>query len=339
MIKLGYGLITCQTHPDDPRDWQALYSEALELAVMAESAGAESIWVSEHHFTDDGYLPALLPLMSALSAVTTTASIGSAMVLAPLYDPVRLAEDAAVTDLISRGRVILGLGLGWREEEFTALDKSTKSRGRALETAINVCRAGWQGEPTKTSPDGSRYGYIVPQPASGRIPIWIGAGADVGLRRAGRLADGFMATNCTPDEFATSVRTVREEAERHGRNPDDIEIAVHLQTFVTDDPDPWSVASDPILYQTWKYVDIAPKFGFNGVLQHRPKQDSHVESWVRSVSVVGDADRVAERIHEYADRVGGNLHFVARSYFPGLGAQRQRENVQALAEIRRSLQS
>jgi alkanesulfonate monooxygenase SsuD/methylene tetrahydromethanopterin reductase-like flavin-dependent oxidoreductase (luciferase family) len=339
MIKLGYGLITCQTHPDDPRDWQTLYTEALELAKIAESAGAESIWVSEHHFTDDGYLPALLPLMSALSAVTTTASIGSAMVLAPLYDPVRLAEDAAVTDLISRGRVILGLGLGWREEEFAALDRSTKSRARALETAINVCRAGWQGQPTKTSADGSRYGYIVPQPASGRIPIWIGAGADVGLRRAGRLADGYMATNCTPDEFATSVHKVREEAERHGRNPDDIEIAVHLQTFVTDDADPWAAASDHILYQTWKYTEFGLKFGFNGVLQRRPKLDSHFESWARDISVVGSAERVAERIHEYSDRVGGNLHFIARSYFPGLGAQRQRDSARALADVRRSLLS
>ena len=66
MIKLGYGLITCQTHPDDPRDWQTLYTEALELAKIAESSGAESIWVSEHHFVDDGYLPALLPMMATI---------------------------------------------------------------------------------------------------------------------------------------------------------------------------------------------------------------------------------------------------------------------------------
>ena len=337
MIKLGYGLITCQTHPDDPRDWQALYAEALELASIAESAGAESIWVSEHHFTDDGYLPSLLPLMSALSVVTTTASIGSAMVLVPLHDPIRLAEDAAVADLISGGRVILGLALGWREEEFAVLDKSTKHRVRALETAIAVCRTGWRGEPTKTSDDGNHYGYIAPQPANGRIPIWVGAGAPAALRRVGRLADGFMATNCTPDELAASVRTVREEAQRHGRDPDAIETAVHLQTFVTDDADPWAVARDHILYQTWKYTEIAPKFGFDGALQRHPEPDSQFESWVRDISVVGTADQVAERIHDYADRVEGNLHFVARSYFPGLGATRQRENAQAIAEIRRSL--
>jgi alkanesulfonate monooxygenase SsuD/methylene tetrahydromethanopterin reductase-like flavin-dependent oxidoreductase (luciferase family) len=114
---------------------------------------------------------------------------------------------------------------------------------------------------------------------------------------------------------------------------------VHLQTFVTDDADPWAAAREHILYQTWKYTEIAPKFGFDGVLQHQPKPDAQFESWVRDISVVGTADRVAERIHEYADRVQGNLHFVARSYLPGLGAAQQRESAQALAQIRRSLGS
>jgi alkanesulfonate monooxygenase SsuD/methylene tetrahydromethanopterin reductase-like flavin-dependent oxidoreductase (luciferase family) len=339
MIKLGYGLITCQTHPDDPRDWQTLYTEALELAKIAESSGAESIWVSEHHFTDDGYLPALLPLMSALSAVTTTASIGSAMVLAPFYDPIRLAEDAAVTDLLSRGRVILGLAMGWLPEEFAAFGKSTKQRVRLLVNAIEICRTGWAGEPTKQREDGTQFGYITPRPARGQIPIWIGAAAEPALRRVGRLADGFMATNCTPDELAATVRTVREEAEQRGRDPDDIDIAVHLQTFVTDDRDPWAAVGEHILYQSWKYAETASRWGFEGSLQSMPPQHPDFESWVRALSLVGTADHVAARIHEYAEKVGGHLHFIARSYFPGLGAKRQRENVLALAQIRSCLGS
>jgi hypothetical protein len=70
-------------------------------------------------------------------------------------------------------------------------------------------------------------------------------------------------------------------------------------------PTPWAVAGDHILHQTWKYIDIAPKFGFDGVLQHHPAPDSQFESWVRDISVVGTADQVVERIHDYADRVEG----------------------------------
>ena len=337
MITLGYGLITCQTHPSDPRDWGELYGEALELARTAEAAGAESIWVSEHHFNDDGYLPALLPLMAALAAVTTSASIGSAMVLAPFYHPIRLAEDAAVTDLISGGRLILGLGMGWRPEEFAAFGTPTTRRVRLLENAVAVCRAAWRGEPSGTSEDGTPIGYITPRPAAGRIPIWFGAAAQPALLRTGRLADGFMATNCTPDEFADAVATVRGEAQRRGRNPDDIDIALHLQTFVTDDPDPWAAVGEHILYQSWKYAETAGKFGFEGNLQPMPELHPDFEAFVRAVSVVGTAEQVAERIQQYADRVGGNLHYVARSYYPGLGAKGQRENAAALADVRRAL--
>ena len=337
MIEVGYGLITCQTHPDDPRGWEELYSEALELATLAESSGAESIWVSEHHFVDDGYLPALLPMMAALAAVTRTAKIGSAMVLAPFYDPLRLAEDAAVTDLISHGRVILGLSMGWLPQEFAAFGKSSKRRVRLLADAIQICRTGWAGEPAMQREDGTPFGYITPRPARGQIPIWIGAAAEPAVRRVGRLADGFMATNCTPDELAVAVRTLREEAEQHGRDPDGIDIAVHLQTFVTDDTDPWAAVREHILYQAWKYGDIASRWDIQGGLRPMPPQHPDFESWVRAISLVGTADHVAARIQEYAEKVGGNLHFVARSYFPGLGAQRQRENAQSLAEIRSCL--
>jgi alkanesulfonate monooxygenase SsuD/methylene tetrahydromethanopterin reductase-like flavin-dependent oxidoreductase (luciferase family) len=337
MVKLGYGLITCQRHPDDPRGWEELYAEALELAVAAEAAGAESIWVSEHHFIDDGYLPSLLPLMSAIAAVTERPSIGSAVILAPLHDPVRLAEDAAVTDLISGGRTVLGLGMGYRAEEFEVLGKSLQGRVAALEAAVSTCRTGWQGRPIRRDEDGREFGYIVPRPSRGNIPIWFGAVSPPALRRAGRLADGFMAVNCTVDEFRETVRTVRNEAERVGRDPDDIDIALMMQTFVTDGPDPWAVARDHVMYQQWKYAETADKFGFSGPLHRQPVAESADELWSRERSVVGTNEYVAERIDEYAQVVDGSLHYIVRSYFPGLGAERQRENVAAIRDLRTAL--
>ena len=135
-VDFGFGLITCQRYPGDPRSDTELYRQALALAEDADAYGLDSVWVSEHHFVDDAYLPSLLPLCAAIAARTRRVRVGTALLLAPLHDPVRLAEDAAVVDLISGGRLVLGLGLGWRAEEFDALGIPLADRVPRLLAAI-----------------------------------------------------------------------------------------------------------------------------------------------------------------------------------------------------------
>src|SRR4051794_41907509 len=94
-MEFGFGLIACERFPGDPRSEVELYRDAVDVAVLAEQLGFDSVWVSEHHFVDDGYLPSLLPVAAAIAARTERVRIGTALLLAPLHDPVRLAEDAA----------------------------------------------------------------------------------------------------------------------------------------------------------------------------------------------------------------------------------------------------
>jgi alkanesulfonate monooxygenase SsuD/methylene tetrahydromethanopterin reductase-like flavin-dependent oxidoreductase (luciferase family) len=129
-VRVGIGLFTAQLPASSKRSFEQEYRETLELVRLAERVGFDSAWVSEHHGSSDGYLPSLLPMLAAFAAVTERIELGTGVILTPLHDPLRLAEDAAVVDQLSGGRLLLGIGNGWREEEFRMFDASKAERGR-----------------------------------------------------------------------------------------------------------------------------------------------------------------------------------------------------------------
>src|SRR6187551_594988 len=165
-MKFGYGLLTAQHHPDDGRTLADLYRETVEYGVLAERAGFDSVWTSEHHFVDDGYMASQLPVLAAIAARTERIRLGTGVLLAPLFDPVHLAEDAATVDLLSGGRLILGLGLGWRQEEFDGFGVEMRERPSRIEGTIATLRQAW-GDGLTTG-DGRRFAYpglnVTPKP-------------------------------------------------------------------------------------------------------------------------------------------------------------------------------
>src|SRR6516225_8988280 len=131
-IKFGYQL-DFRNPPNSGRSFTDLYRDCLEQVEIAESLGFDSIWLTEHHFTDDGYLPSMLPAAAAIAARTRRVTIGTFVLLAPFQHPLKLAEDAAVVDVISNGRLRLGLGQGYRQEEFDGFGVPRAERlGRTL---------------------------------------------------------------------------------------------------------------------------------------------------------------------------------------------------------------
>lgn len=117
-VRVGIGLVTAEVPPGSGRAPADEYSGTLRIAERAEELGFDSLWTSEHHGVSDGYLPSQLVLLSAVAAVTARMRLGTGVLVAPVHEPLRLAEDAAVLDQLSRGRLTLGLGLGWRAEEY-----------------------------------------------------------------------------------------------------------------------------------------------------------------------------------------------------------------------------
>jgi alkanesulfonate monooxygenase SsuD/methylene tetrahydromethanopterin reductase-like flavin-dependent oxidoreductase (luciferase family) len=331
-ISLGFGLITCQRYPCDSRTDVELYAQALDLAREAERLGLDSVWVSEHHFVDDGYLPALLPMCAAIAARTDRVRIGTGVMLAPLHDPLRLAEDAAVTDLISGGRLILGIGLGWREEEFEGLGVPLAERVPRMVASIDTMRRAWRGELAPGGPRQDRQAVPVrPLPAQpGGPPLWIGAMSEPAIRRAGRIADGFMATEVSPAMLADQVAIARHEFESAGRTGN-FPISVHLPVFAWDAPDAWELIGDAHRYIGWKYEDMESARNRTGEPPSPPAMTSAEADALRGSILLGTPARVASAIDEYRLAAGGDLTFVARLYFPGLAWDVQRRALQIFA--------
>jgi alkanesulfonate monooxygenase SsuD/methylene tetrahydromethanopterin reductase-like flavin-dependent oxidoreductase (luciferase family) len=331
-IAFGFGLITCQRYPGDGRTDVELYAEALALAEEAERLGFDSVWSSEHHFVDDGYAPSLLPLSAAIAARTRRALIGTALLLAPLHEPVRVAEDAAVVDLLSGGRFVLGVGMGWREEEFEGFGIPARDRVPRLEDSIAVYRQAWAGD-LVTGGRHRRYPNVPVRPLPARPggpPIWVGGSAEAAVRRAGRLGDGFMASGGTPASFAKKVALAREAHAQAGR-PDPFALAVHLPTFAWHGDDAWERVRDHYRYAVWKYDDMEAARSRTGGPPAPPPLSPGEEAALKEGILLGPPDEVASGIAAMREAAGGELHFTARLYWPGMDPGVQREAMAVFA--------
>lgn len=213
-MKVGFGSLTCQRGPGDRRSGRERYREALELAAEAERLGFDSVWLSEHHFFADGYTPSTLVLAAAVAARSERIGIGTGVLLAPLHNAVRLAEDAATAQVLSGGRLVLGLGQGWKRDEFDGLGIPFAGRHLRLEEIVTTLREAWGDGPVTPKPE--------PPP-----PIWIGAMSEPAVRRAARIGDAYLASWASVEDFQQRVRWAREE------NPK-VKLAIVLPTFAWD---------------------------------------------------------------------------------------------------------
>jgi alkanesulfonate monooxygenase SsuD/methylene tetrahydromethanopterin reductase-like flavin-dependent oxidoreductase (luciferase family) len=229
-----------------------LYAAALEMAEWGERHGCLAIQVSEHHGAPDGYLPAPLVLASALAARTRRLPIQVAALILPLHDPIELAEQMAVLDLVSGGRVSYVLAAGYREEEFAQLGRSFRERGRRMDVCLEALRRAFGGEPFEF--EGRRV-RVTPRPGTAGGPaLLLGGGSAAAVRRAARFGLGILTQGVPP---ALEV-LYREECARAGTAPgpflnpppDTVSSA-----FVAEDPDAaWALIGPYLLHDARSYA-------------------------------------------------------------------------------------
>ena len=193
---MKFGLLFTLQDPPHGENIPRLYDEVFEQAELAEQLGFEAFFVPEHHQMPDGYLPAPLTFAAALAARTKTAEIGTGIMQLPLYHPLHVAEQIAVIDNLSKGRFILGAGLGLVQKEFDAFEIPLTEAAARFTEAIEILKQAWTGK--LFSHSGRHFHFnevtITPRPArQPRPPIWVGAMSEVSLKRAGRIGDGWIS--------------------------------------------------------------------------------------------------------------------------------------------------
>lgn len=165
-----------------------IYANALDMCAWADERGFARIGVPEHHQNDDGYISCPLLFASAVGARTSRVQVRTGIVVAPLYDPLRLAEEVAVADLCLGGRLQFGMGLGVLRADYEAFGINFARRGQLMEELIPLLRRAWTGEPFEYRGTTVR---VTPRPVQDPMRIYLGGMSQAATDRAARLADGF----------------------------------------------------------------------------------------------------------------------------------------------------
>ncbi len=231
---------------------------AVEMAAWADARDGISVALSEHHGSPDGYLPSPLIVAAGIAARTTRIRISIAALLAPLYDPVRLAEDVAVLDALSGGRIDLILGNGYVASEFEMYGVAMSERARRTTEVIEFLRKAWTGEAFEFHGRTIRVTPRPHQPAGPRLIL--GGSSAAAARRAARIADGFLPVS--PQWWDV----YRQECQQLGKpDPGPSPIGTMTTTFLAEDPEAaWPRLMPYFLHETNAYAEWLEGAGGQG---------------------------------------------------------------------------
>ncbi len=250
---MKFGLAFASSVGTDP-------ASALEISRVAEQAGFDSVWGGEHvirptkiasayPYTKDGEMPgeADTPIpdpliwLAYVAAAAPTLRLGTCILIVPQRNPLVLAKELATLDVLTGGRVELGLGVGWLEEEFQALGVPWERRGARNDEYVAAMRTLWAGPHAEFHGEFVDFAPVTcsPRPVNGNIPILVGGDTPVAIRRAARLADGYFPGTTDPEQLSALIGQLGSEAAKQGRSAD----ALGVNAIFADFKDPAGAAA------------------------------------------------------------------------------------------------
>jgi probable F420-dependent oxidoreductase len=281
------------------------------LAVLAEQLGFDSVWVVDHlilpHRSSQSYpytrqqgvtLPAdwafLDPLitLAAIASRTERVLLGTGVYLMPLRHPIAAAKAAASLDVLSHGRLLLGVGLGWIKEEYEALGLPWEARGRLFDEQIDYVRALWRDAAPEFRGEfwqAGGFGF-EPKPVKRTIPLLIGGKNDPARRRAAKRGDGWHLIDMSPDEVREARAALDQDCRAVGRDPAEVPISMYASVLVLDDDVPDDRREFPLMGSIDQIAATVADYGPAGV--------DHLVLAPRGLSNLADYEALYRRVRD-----------------------------------------
>jgi probable F420-dependent oxidoreductase len=299
-----------------PSEGGHFWREALDEVTRAEELGFDSVWMEEHHSVTNHYWPSPLTVLAGFATRTSRMTLGTDILVAPFYHPVRLAEDVAMLDVISGGRFTLGVAIGYKPDEFALYGTALEKRGARFEEQLRIMTRLWAGE--RVEHRGTYYtvdGRLEPPPLTKpHPPLWIGGWGDLTLERAATLADNWI-----PGPTADLNRLLAGKQKF---------LANRAAAGRTDEVTEWPLTRDVIIADTDRkardlaeeHIMVAYRREYAGGWRH-PFIDASVatdlERLMADRFIIGGPDECVAQIRRFVTRYG-MTHLICRTFFPGM---------------------
>lgn len=300
-----------------PDEWVA---SLVARAEIADRLGFHSVWIPENHFDPPGIFSAPLLVLAAIAARTRGIRLGTTSYLLPIRHPLRVAEDVAVLDQLSGGRVILGVGRGFRRDLFDAFGVQRKEKRDLFQAGLAEILRAWSGEPIAHDARGEPV-RLTPGPAQRpHPPIWVAAFGPKALRQAGRLGLPYLASPVEPLDRLKENYAAHREALPEGVAPDALAVPVMRTVFVTRDRSLAREVREKLLDQA---LAAAQRLG-----REIAGDGTDVSNW----ALVGEPAEVTDGMERYREEIG-MTHLIARLQVPAADPDAIESSLHALREL------